>query len=95
MRHRRTIIELIEVDIVTFKLVKGLGDLGLESSFYMKDVCRLVFKLMGIKKRLRTDELYEKYFKMMREEVNIQDKKELRKLSVKIFEETLKQLDYQ
>ena len=104
MKHRITIIELIEIDIVNSRLLKGLNSLKLvkeleglklDSSIYCKDMCRLIFKLMGVKKRYRTDDLYEKYFELIGEEVCIRDKDKLRELSIKIFDWILKQKDFQ
>ncbi|MCR6641619.1 MAG: hypothetical protein NVV82_22175 [Sporocytophaga sp.] len=61
MKKKKLIIALIKDDLINYRLVEGLSDMGIEASSYFLYLNRSILKLMGFKKKDRTDELYEHY----------------------------------
>lgn len=88
---KKQILTLIESDILNFKLVLTLNNIGVDASNYSTDISKVVFKLMGITKEQRTEELYRKYFDLIRqvEYLDLRNKVEKSRLSLKIYNHLL------
>ncbi len=96
IRHmeKQEIIELIEADILNMKLISGLNDLSIDLSHYSLNIEALIFKNIGIKKHLRTEELYKRYFELLKQGKTIHptNKADIRKLALKIYRFLLNQI---
>lgn len=81
MDKNKQITTLIESDIISSKLVNTFNDLGIDASLYLTDVSELVFDLIGIQEKHRTEELYNKYFFFVNEgkRIDFSENKELLK----------------
>lgn len=79
MDKNKQITTLIESDIISSKLVNTFTDLGIDASLYLTDVSELVFDLIGIQERNRTEALYKKYFFFVNEgkRIDFSENKEL------------------
>lgn len=67
MDTNKQIATLIESDIISSKLVNTFTDLGIDASLYLTDVSELVFDLIGIQEKNRTEALYKKYYYFVNE----------------------------
>lgn len=87
MDKRKQILVLIESDIVNSKLILTLQQIGIDASDYLIDTSTVVFIQMGIRKENRTEELYKKYFDLMRQVqyLDLQVKGEKNRLALKIY----------
>lgn len=92
MRNSKQILKLIETDIINHKLINSFNAMGIDASKYSTDMSTMIFKLMGINKALRTDELYGKYFLILKvnKKIDIDSKEEVRALAIKIYTRFLK-----
>jgi hypothetical protein len=61
MKKRELAISLIRDDLINFKLVCGLGNIGLNADDYLLHLSETVFKLMGLDS---TDQLTENYLEL-------------------------------
>lgn len=64
---RKQILTLIENEITNSKLIFALQNIGVDASMYLTDVSQVIFILIGIQKENRTDELYKKYFELLKQ----------------------------
>lgn len=89
---RQQILTLIENEIINTKLVSSLNDIGIDLSVYSLHVDTLIFKSIGLKKDARTDNLYAKYFELLKQGKGIDpnSKSEIRRLALKIYRYLLK-----
>ncbi len=87
MDKRRQILTLIESELTNSKLIFTLQNIGVESSFYLTDTSQVVFALIGIRKKDRTDELYKRYFDMIKQVqyLDLQITGETSRLALKIY----------
>lgn len=87
MDKRRQILTLIESELTNSKLILTLQNIGVESSFYLTDTSQVVFALIGIRKKDRTDELYKRYFDMIKQVqyLDLQITGETSRLALKIY----------
>ena len=78
---------LIESDIVSSKLILTLQQIGIDATDYLIDTSTVVFIQMGIRKENRTEELYKKYFDLIRQVqyLDLQVKGEKSRLASKIY----------
>ena len=78
---------LIESDIVSSKLIFTLNDIGIDANDYLTDISNVVFVLIGIRKENRTEELYKKYFDLIKQVqyLDLQIKGEKSRLALKIY----------
>lgn len=92
--EKQEIIELIEADILNMKLISGLNDLSIDLSHYSLNIKALIFKNIGIKKHLRTEELYKRHFELLKQGKTIHptNKADIRKLALKIYRFLLNQI---
>jgi hypothetical protein len=65
MRNVDSILKLIENDIISSKLVNTFNDIGIDANLYQTDVADIVFDLLEIKEKNRTDSLYRKYYSLI------------------------------
>lgn len=88
------LIKLIEVDILNMKLVSSLNDIGIDLTIYSLNIESLILKNIGIKKHLRTEELYKRYFELLKQGKTIHptNKADIRKLALKIYRFLLNQI---
>lgn len=79
MEKSEQIITLIESDIISSKLINTFTDLGIDASLYLTDVSELVFDLIGIQEKDRTEALYKKYYFFVNEgkQIDFSENKEL------------------
>lgn len=91
---KKQILTLIESDILNFKLVITLNNIGVDASNYSTDISKVVFKLMGITKEQRTEELYRKYFDLIKqvEYLDLRNENEKSRLSLKIYNHLLAEI---
>lgn len=84
---KKHILTLIQNDIINTKLVSSFNDVGIDLSNYALNIDNLILKKIGIKKYARTEALYEKYYELVKKgkKINVNDKEEIEKLSVKIY----------
>ncbi len=87
MGKRKQIMTLIESDIVSSKLILTLQQIGIDATDYLIDTSTVVFIQMGIRKENRTEELYKKYFDLIRQVqyLDLQVKGEKSRLASKIY----------
>lgn len=88
---KKKVLTLIESDILSFKLILTLNNIGVDASNYSTDISKVVFMLMGIKKKRRTEELYRTYFELIRqvEYLDLRNEVEKSRLSLKIYNHLL------
>jgi hypothetical protein len=84
---KQDILILIENDIINTRLISILNDIGVDLSSYSLYIDQLIFKSIGLKKQLRTDELYEKYFELLKlgKSIHPNNVAELKQLALKIY----------
>jgi hypothetical protein len=84
---RRQILTLIESDIVSSKLIFTLNNVGVDANHYLNDISHVIFVQIGIRKENRTEELYKKYFDLIKQVqyLDIQVKGEKSRLALKIY----------
>ena len=87
MGKRKQILTLIENEITNSKLIFTLQHIGIEASAYFTDTSQVVFVLIGIRKENRTEELYKKYFDLIKQVqyLDVQIKGEKSRLALKIY----------
>ena len=87
MDKRKQIMTLIESDIVNSKLIFTLNNIGIDANDYLTDISTIVFLQIGIRKENRTEELYKKYFDLIRQVqyLDLQVKGEKSRLALKIY----------
>lgn len=87
MDKRKQILALIASDIVSSKLIFTLNNIGVDANHYLTDISTVVFVQMGIRKENRTEELYKKYFDLIKqvEYLDLQVKGEESRLALKIY----------
>lgn len=87
MGGKKQILTLIESDLLSFKLILTLNTIGIDASNYSTDISKVVFTLMGITKKRRTEELYRNYFELIRqvEYSDLRNKGEKSRLALKIY----------
>lgn len=93
MKNSELVLRLIESDIVHSKLINTLNNIGIDSNHYLTDVSEVVFELVGVNEKFRTDRLYKKYFFMIdrgRRIDIVNDKVSLRHFANEIFDYLLK-----
>lgn len=89
MKNSELVLRLIESDIVHSKLINTLNDIGIDSNHYLTDVSEVVFELVGVNIKFRTDRLYKKYFYMIdrgRKIDIVNGKEDLKMYSKEIFD---------
>lgn len=87
MDKRRQILTLIESELTNSKLIFTLQNIGIEAGGYLTDTSQVVFVLIGIRKENRTEELYKKYFDLIKQVqyLDLQIKGEKNRLALKIY----------
>lgn len=87
MNKRRQILTLIENELTNSKLIFTLQNIGIEAGGYFTDTSDVVFVLIGIRKENRTEELYKKYFDLIKQVqyLDLQIKGEKNRLALKIY----------
>ncbi len=65
MRNADPILKLIENDIISSKLINTFNDIGIDATLYQTDIADIVFDLLKIKEKNRTDSLYTKYYSLI------------------------------
>jgi hypothetical protein len=64
MRNKKLIISLIQDDLVSYKLVLGLNELGLNASDYFLNLSDTIFKLMKFSDSKAEEKIYEHYLEL-------------------------------
>jgi len=87
MDKRRQVLTLIENEITNSKLIFTLQHIGIDASDYFTDTSQVVFVLIGIRKENRTEELYKKYFDLIKQVqyLDLHIKGEKNRLALKIY----------
>ncbi|TSJ46291.1 hypothetical protein [Fluviicola chungangensis] len=87
MDKRRQILTLIENELTNSKLIFTLQNIGIEAGGYITDTSHVVFVQIGIRKENRTEELYKKYFDLIKQVqyLDLQVKGEKSRLALKIY----------
>jgi hypothetical protein len=87
MNKRRQILTLIENELTNSKLIFTLQNIGIEAGGYFTDTSDVVFVLIGIRKENRTEDLYKKYFDLIKQVqyLDLQIKGEKSRLALKIY----------
>lgn len=87
MTKRNQVLTLIESEITNSKLIFALQNIGVDASMYLTDVSQVIFILIGIQKENRTDELYKKYFELLKQVqfLDLQTTDEKNRLALKIY----------
>ena len=65
LQHEKLIISLIKDDLINYKLVHSLNDLGLNAYTYFLHLSESIFELMGFDESKRSDALFERYTKRL------------------------------
>lgn len=65
------VLSLIKDDIINFKLVFSLNEIGLNAGNYFLHLSEVIFSLIGYSDEERTDELYEKYHELTKKSLYI------------------------
>lgn len=88
----KTVLFLIERDMMNLKLIDAFKSIGWDADIQLGDFSTLIFKLIGIKKANRTDELYHKYYSLLKPgiKIDINAKEAQRELAMKIYTKLLK-----
>jgi hypothetical protein len=75
MKNEELIISLIKDDLVNSKLVNGLMDLGLDTSYYFLHLSETILKLMGFNDSTITDDIFNRYLQLTRKakHINLSD----------------------
>ena len=91
-RRRKLVIGLIKKDLLNCKMINGLSHMGIEAGAYYMFLSNFVFKLMGFKKKERTDELYDLYIGLSRksESLPLDAEEEFDRLAKEIYEALVK-----
>ncbi|GEM_PF-5447051 len=78
MRNADPILKLIENDIISSKLINTFNDIGIDATLYQTDIADIVFDLLEIKEKNRTDTLYRKYYSLINQgkKIDFVEKKE-------------------
>lgn len=63
-REKELLIRLIKDDLVNYKLVSALNDLGLNAGGYFLDLSDTIFNLMHFPNNKKGDSVYEHYLKL-------------------------------
>jgi hypothetical protein len=85
---KKDIVTLIEGDIVNSKLIYTFLGLGINADDYLSDSSTVIFRMLKIPKEKRTDDLYKRYYKLLRLGDNINltvNRKELKVLAQEIY----------
>lgn len=80
--------KLIESDIISSKLVNTLDRIGIDSRLYLTDLSEVVFNLIEVAEKNRTDKVYNKYFSLVNKGIKIDfihSKDSVKELSDKIL----------
>lgn len=87
MTKRNQVLTLIESEITNSKLIFALQNIGVDASMYLTDVSQVIFILIGIQKENTTDELYKKYFELLKQVqfLDLQTTGEKNRLALKIY----------
>ena len=87
MTKRNQVLTLIESEITNSKLIFALQNIGVDASMYLTDVSQVIFILIGIQKENTTDELYKKYFELLKQVqfLDLQTTDEKNRLALKIY----------
>lgn len=88
MNNREQILTLIESEIVSSKLIFTLNGINIDASDYFTGTSRVVFEMMGIKGEEDIEELYGKYFDMLKQVkyIDVHVKKDRKRLALKCYE---------
>ena len=94
MNDKEQVLRLIESDILNSKLVFTLNKIGVDASNYLLDVSEVIFNLMGIQKEIQTEELFRKYYALVRqtEYYELKTKEEKEVLSKMIYQQLLAEI---
>lgn len=65
------VLQLIKDDIINFRLVYGLNEIGLNAGNYFLHLTEAIFSLMDFSNEERTDELYEQYHQLTKKSLHI------------------------
>jgi hypothetical protein len=90
MEKKELIISLIKDDLVNDKLINGLIDIGLNPGHYFLNLSETIFKLMGYKDNMMTDEIFNHYLLLGQKAKHIdvaRDSDQLQRLANEIYEE--------
>lgn len=87
MDKRKQILTLIENELTNSKLIFTLQNIGIEAEEYFTDTSHVIFVQIGIRKENRTEELYKKYFDLIKQVqyLDLQVKGEKNRLALKIY----------
>lgn len=68
---QKLIISLIKDDLINFKLVNGLNELGINANMYFINSSDTVFKLMGFENEKYDEVLFEHYIELSKKAIEI------------------------
>lgn len=82
------IITLIEDDIVNFKLISSLYDMGIDAGCFESNSTSVIRYLMGFENEYEADEWYDRYFDLIAKGKRIdirEDRTTLHRMALEIF----------
>lgn len=91
-KEKELLIRLIKDDLINYKLVSTLNELGLHADSYLLGLSDTIFNLMHFPNDKSGDEVYEHYLKLTREvkHINIvQSPEQLHHLAHQIYAELI------
>lgn len=87
------VLVLIEKDIICSKMIASFKSMGMDAEIlYTIDLAPVIFKLMRMRKMQRTDQVYKKYFDLLKNsnKIDVVSADARRKLALKIYTQLLK-----
>lgn len=88
MNKREFILSLIKDDLINYKLVRTLNDLGLNADAYHLHLSETIFELMGLNRLKDSEVLYKRYREMLDKVKGIdlvKDSEELERLTLVVY----------
>lgn len=87
MGRRKLVLTLIESDLTTSKLIFTLQNIGIDANDYLTDTSEVIFSIVGVKEKNRTEEFYRKYFDLIKqvEHIDVRVKSEKTRLALNIY----------
>lgn len=88
MKNQAKVLTLIECELANTHLINSLLKIGIDKSEYLTDYADWIFDLIKIKKKNRTEALYEKYYALVNSYQRFKNPKDTkRKKAKKILKE--------
>ena len=89
MKQKELIIKLIKDDLINYKLITGLNEIGLEAEKYDVYLCDTVLELIGIEVDDHNVDLVHEYYNSLSaksKSINMRPDHELKELAAEIYD---------